>query len=226
MIIKQISMRTNKVKRIVALGDSITWGMSASSENDRWINLVAAMIEYYQKEKVELINKGICGNILTTNSPAYELSAKPSAIERVNTDIIDNKPDMIFLAYGLNDSRGGTSPEVFKEEYQKLINIISRELDATIVILNIFYMHEEFYHSCKGWDKSNYSIAEEFNIIIKHLAEKNNLIYVDVYSVQGGVDWLVCEDHCHPNDLGHRIIADKVFEAIARNCSFLTSNNY
>ena len=32
---------------------------------------------------------------------------------------------------------------------------------------------------------------------------------------------IVDEDHCHPNDLGHRIIADRVFEAIVRNCSFV-----
>ena len=33
--------------------------------------------------------------------------------------------------------------------------------------------------------------------------------------------WIIDEDHCHPNDLGHRLIANRVFEAIARNCSFV-----
>lgn len=225
MLIKQIDMRARAVKKIAALGDSITWGMSASSHNDRWINLVVSMIEYYQKEKVELINQGICGNILTTNSPAYEISAKPSGMERVYADIISNKPDMVFLAYGLNDSRGGTSPDVFRKEYQKLIEMILKEIDATIVVLNTYYMHEEFYKSCEGWNKSSYSITEEFNLIIKQLAEKNDLIYADIYSAQAGVNWIVSDDHCHPNDLGHRIIANKVFEAIVRNCSFLNNNN-
>ena len=31
-------------------------------------------------------------------------------------------------------------------------------------------------------------------------------------------------DHAHPNDLGHRIIANKVFEAIVRNCSFVANS--
>jgi len=35
------------------------------------------------------------------------------------------------------------------------------------------------------------------------------------------VDWIIDQDHCHPNDLGHRLIANRVFEAIVRNCSFV-----
>jgi hypothetical protein len=60
-----------------------------------------------------------------------------------------------------------------------------------------------------------------FNVLIRQIAEANDLILADIYAAEGGVDWLVDEDHCHPNDLGHRIIANRVFEAIARNCSFV-----
>ena len=47
------------------------------------------------------------------------------------------------------------------------------------------------------------------------------MILADVYSAETGVDWIIDEDHCHPNDLGHRIVANRVFEAIVRNCSFV-----
>jgi hypothetical protein len=33
--------------------------------------------------------------------------------------------------------------------------------------------------------------------------------------------WIIDHDNVHTNDLGHRIIANKVFEAIVRNCSFV-----
>jgi len=39
-----------------------------------------------------------------------------------------------------------------------------------------------------------------------------------------GCDWMIHDDHCHANDLGHRIIAHRVFEAIARNCTFVARN--
>lgn len=215
-------MRATAIKKIVALGDSITWGMSATKEEKRWVNLVVSMLEEYQGSKIELVNEGICANILTTNSPAYKYAAKPAGIERLQSDVIVHEPDMVFLAYGLNDSRGGTSPDIFRKEYQKMIEMILEKIDPVIVVLNTFYMHEEFYKNCEGWDKSDYDITEEFNLVIKQLAQKNNLIYADIYSAQSGVDWAVCADHCHPNDLGHRLIANRVFEAIARNCSLQT----
>ena len=31
------------------------------------------------------------------------------------------------------------------------------------------------------------------------------------------------QDGIHPNDLGHKIIGNRVFEAIARNCTFVAS---
>jgi hypothetical protein len=84
-------------------------------------------------------------------------------------------------------------------------------------------MHERNYKNCKNWEQSDYYLTDVYNLIIKQLAEENHLIYADVYSAEKGVDWIIDEDHCHPNDLGHRIIANKVFESIVRNCSFVAS---
>ena len=67
----------------------------------------------------------------------------------------------------------------------------------------------------------DYSYTELFNQTIEHLAKENDLIYADIYSSEKGVDWIIDEDHCHANDLGHFIIANKIFEAITRNCSFV-----
>lgn len=222
---KQKDMRSKSVKRIVALGDSITWGFSATKKERCWVNLVVSMIEEYQESKTELFNKGIPANILTTLSPAYKYAAKPAGIERIDSDVIDLSPDLVFIAYGLNDSRGGTPPDIFRKEYDKLLVRLQKKTNAIIVVLNTYYMHEEFYSNCENWDRSNYDISEEYNLIIKQLADKYNLIYVDIYSTQFGVDWAVDSDHCHPNDLGHRIIANKVFEALTRNCSFLAPHS-
>lgn len=219
MLLKQTDLRNSPIRRIVALGDSVTWGMAAQTKEKRWTNLAAAMLEEYQEEKIELINKGICGNILSPDSPARPYADGPCGLERLQEDVIACEPDMIFLAYGLNDARGGTPPEIFRKDYQKMIDEIRSRLSPVIVSLNLYYMHEAFYRECEGWNESDYDITEEFNLIIRQLCEKNSLIYADVYTAQSGVDWTVCEDHCHPNDLGHRLIANRVFEAVVRNCS-------
>jgi lysophospholipase L1-like esterase len=221
MFTRQKDMRAKPVKRVVALGESTTWGYSVSSKDKCWVNQVAAMLAEFQGEKIELINQGIGSNVLTPECPAYEHSAKPSALERVDEEVIALEPDLLLLSYGLNDSRGGTTPEIFHRAYQELTDRIRAKIDPIIVILNTYYMHEVLYNDCPHWEESNYEVTDVYNLVIQQIAEANNLILADVYSAEVGVDWIIDMDHCHPNDLGHRIIANRVFEAIVRNCSFV-----
>ena len=41
------------------------------------------------------------------------------------------------------------------------------------------------------------------------------------YAAAVGVEWIIHPDLCGANDLGHRIMANRVFEAVTRNCSFV-----
>ncbi|NLG52187.1 MAG: SGNH/GDSL hydrolase family protein [Chloroflexi bacterium] len=221
---KTTDLRAEPVKRIVALGESCTWGYSASAKEKCWVNQVTSMLAEFQGAPIELINQGIGSNVLTPECPAYPYSAKPAALERLDGDLIAYAPDMVFLSYGLNDARGGTPPETFRRAYQTLIDRIRAAIDPTIVLLNLYYMHEVLYQNCPHWEESNYEVTEVYNLVIRQLAEANGLILADIYAAEVGVDWFVDNDHCHPNDLGHRIIANRVFEAIARNCSFVAAS--
>jgi len=221
MFIKRKDMCSNLVRRVVALGESTTWGYSVSSKEKCWVNQVVAMIEEFQGAKVELVNQGIGSNVLTPECPAYEHSAKPSALERVDAEVIALQPDLLFLSYGLNDARGGTPPEVFRRAYQELINCVRARIDPLMVMLNAYYMHEVLYRNCPHWEESSYEVTEVYNLVIEQLARANGVILADVYAAEVGVDWIIDPDHCHPNDLGHRLIANRVFEAIVRNCSFV-----
>lgn len=222
MFKRQVDMCFKPVKRVVALGESTTWGYSVSSKEECWVNQVVRMLEEFQGGQIELVNQGIGSNVLTPECPSYACSAKPSALERVDGDLIAHAPDLVFLSYGLNDSRGGTPPETFRKAYQELIDRIRAKIDPVIVLVNTYYMHEFLYSNCEHWEESNYDVTEVYNLIIKQLGEANGLILADVYSAEIGVDWIIDPDHCHPNNLGHRLIANRVFEAIVRNCSFVS----
>lgn len=206
------------IRRIVAFGDSVTFGMSASAPERCWASLTAQMLEKWSGAPVELRNKGVSASILCRETPAYEFAANPCGLERLHRDVIAQQPDLLLVAYGLNDSRGGTSPSVFRRDYQRMIDEIRREINPAIVCLNLYYMHREFYADCEHWDHSDYLLTEEYNLILRQLAEQNGLWYADIYAAQQGTDWLVCPDHCHPNDLGHQLIANRVFETIIRHC--------
>ena len=217
----QIDMRAEPIAKVVALGESTTWGFSVSDKGLCWVNQVVQLLGEFQGSEIELINQGIGSNVLTTECPSYDFSAKPSGLERVDDELIAHSPDMVFLSYGLNDSRGGTPTETFRRAYQELVDRIRDRIDPVIVLVNTYYMHESLYSHCENWEESNYDVTEVYNLVISQLAAENNLILADVYSAEVGVDWIMDLDRCHPNDLGHRIIAHRVFEAIVRNCSFV-----
>ncbi|HOT37943.1 MAG TPA: SGNH/GDSL hydrolase family protein, partial [Candidatus Latescibacteria bacterium] len=221
MFVRQRDMRSEPVRRVVALGESTTWGYSVSAKEKCWVNQVVRMLEEFQGAPIELVNQGIGSNVLTQECPAYPYSRGRAAVERVDEDVIALQPDMVFLSYGLNDSRGGTPTEVFRRAYQQLIDRIRAGIDPTIVMLNTYYMHEVLYTECPHWEESSYNVTEVYNVVIRQIAEANDCILADIYAAEVGVDWIIDNDHCHPNDLGHRIIANRVFEAIVRNCSFV-----
>jgi len=218
--------RSEPIKKMLAFGESTTWGYSVSDISKCWVNRLASVLQEFQTQEIEVINQGIGSNVLTPLCPAYEISAKPCAMERLDGDVLAYRPDLLILAYGLNDSRGGTPVEVFRAEYQKIIDKIRDVYNPLIVVVNVFRMHEYMYKNCMtdGWKESDYDVTELFNLALKQFCDKNELILADVYSSQEGVDWFTDEDHAHPNDLGHMIIANKVFEAIARNASFVANN--
>jgi lysophospholipase L1-like esterase len=220
MFKRQVDLRSEPVKRVVALGESSTWGYSVSKKEHCWVNRTVSLLEEFQGESIELINQGIGSNVITPNCPAYEASAKPSGLERLDDEVIALKPDLLFVSYGLNDSRGGTTTKEFRRAFQELIDRVHATINPLIVAPNLYYMREVLYAD-KPWHHSNYEVSDVFNLIVKQLCEQNDLIYVDIYGAEVGADWVIDEDQGHPSDLGHRLIAHRVFEAIARNCSFV-----
>ena len=77
-----------------------------------------------------------------------------------------------------------------------------------------------------AWDQADIDIAKMFNSLMQKYAEENGLLYADIFSAQGEADWVVDSDMVHPNNLGHLLIANKIFETIATNCSCLSIKPY
>lgn len=48
------------------------------------------------------------------------------------------------------------------------------------------------------------------------------LTYADVHDAEVCAEWIVDKDGVHADNLGHRLIANKIFEVIAKNCSCLS----
>jgi len=210
-------MRSTPFTTLVVLGESTVAGACASEERFRWVNVVADLISEFQGQPVRLYNRGIGANAISPRSPGYEASAKPSALERYREDVIALQPDLFILAYGLNDMRAGMHPEEFREDMQAIISEVQAACDPVTVLTTVYHMSA--YDLYPPYHQGSPEATGVYNEVIRQLAVANGCLLADIYAAQGGADWVVHPDTVHANDLGHRLIGHRVFEAIATHCS-------
>jgi hypothetical protein len=58
------------------------------------------------------------------------------------------------------------------------------------------------------------------------LAAEFDCVVADVWSAEGGADWLIHYDGVHANQVGNLVLGHKVFEAIAQHSSGLTNRAF
>ena len=203
---------------MIVLGEShVSGAVTLRLKERRWVQVTADLLSFYQGFDIKLYNKGIPANSISQRSPGYEASIKPSAMERYITDVIDLDPDLFILSYGLNDMRAGMHPESFRQDLRKIILDVKKACDPVIVLTTVYYMTD--YTLYPPFDKGSIEMTEIYNLVIKQLAEENECILADIWSAEAKTDWFIHPDTVHANDLGHQIIGNRVFEAIATNCS-------
>ncbi len=212
-------------RKMVVLGEStVEGGGWLGEQSERWGDVLAGLINSSQAEQMEYVNKGIGANAISPRSPGYELSAKPSAMERYEKDVIAEKPDLFVLCYGLNDMRAGMPLGDFVEDMRKIIRDAKEACDPVIVLTTIYYMTG--WKSFPPFDVGSVALTEEYNTAIKALATSEGCLLADVWDAEGGADWLMNPDGVHANKVGNLLIAGRVFETIAKSCSGVSKSIY
>jgi lysophospholipase L1-like esterase len=214
-------------KSLMTLGESTTAGGWSSCRERCWANQLARLINELQRHPVQFTNMGIGANVISTKSRGYEYSGKPAASERLDRHVLENTangapivPDLLIISYGLNDARGGTPVDLFCDEMKDIIRRVREKIQPLIVLLGPYYM-TDFTLGGKEWSHGNLEIFHQYNDAIRGVAETCDCLFVDLLESYRDADWLVHHDGCHANDLGHRLVANKIFEVLASNCSGL-----
>jgi len=208
-------------RRLVALGESTTAGGWSSCRERCWVSLLGQLINEVQRTPLEIINVGIGANVISTKSPVYEHSGKPAATERLQRHVLEKKPDLLIVSYGLNDARGGTPLDLFCQEMRGIIRQVRQQIEPLIVLLGPYYMRD-FGVGAPYSDKGSVEIFRQYNVAIEQIAEDCDCLFVNLLESYREADWLIHHDGVHANDVGHRIVANKVFEVLASNCSGLS----
>lgn len=222
-------------RKMVTLGESHTAGISATSRELGWAPVLKSFIDRFQKRPVALVNQGIGADILSTSSPMYRYYRgwRPIGLERYGRHVIDEKPDLVIVSYGYNDLRSGTPVAAFERDLHRMLSDLKRRVRGVIVLLDTYFITAGGYRNRRGgteagvaWNRGSPRIQASFNRVLRRAATKFDLLFAEVSAAQGGAEWLICSPDgrgdAHANDLGHHLIAQKIFEVLASNCRGLS----
>ncbi|MDF1525989.1 MAG: SGNH/GDSL hydrolase family protein [bacterium] len=184
-------------KVYVAFGDSITDGYG-----------VPRGFVSFLTEQISIIRPDL--NLLTINA-GMSGDTSQGGLYRLGRDVIEHQPDLVTINFGVNDAFSGISPVQFSDN---LRNMASRLLGAGC--------HRLLMLSCEAipedWAEKQVLPYWE---AMKVVAEEVGCVYADVHGrwveeIRGGRSEsdLIISGDLHPNEEGHRLIADAVFEAM------------
>jgi lysophospholipase L1-like esterase len=199
--------------RILALGDSITRGARPG---------VGPNVAFPAQLEAALRNKGVRASVhgVGIGSERTDL-----ALARLERDVLSQRPDLVTVMYGTNDSRvdrGKQTSRLTADAFESNLNeMIARLRGAKIqvVLMTPPRFAEEFPRDGLG-DESNVKLAP-FTDRVRKLAAQMGVPLVDHFGgwtelQQRGQrlqEWTT--DGCHPNSVGHSDLADRATAVIA-----------
>ena len=191
-------LRAKQPIKLVALGDSITQGFNASGFKESYAppyqpcypQLVANTLQKRFASTVTLVNLGVAG---TEAGWGVEMVPK----------VTEQKPDLVFLAFGMNDG-GGYDTKMLKMRN----SVMAANPDADIVLVAPMTMNPRFAGAdgflwkakiLGGMVTNQVALADVTTPWIEVLKKKN---FSDVRG----------NNVNHPNDFGHRLYANVILE--------------
>ena len=203
--------------KINFLGDSITFGHGTSSESKRFTNRIA------DEQGAICRNYGISGTRIArqktpSQCPDYDLDFNLRVAD------MDADADAVVIFGGTNDFGHGDAPLGGMEDrtcytfYGALHTLYSSLIvqypHAKIVILTPLHRCNEDNPRGDGNKPADVGVLRDYVQIIRQVAEFYALPVLDLFAMSGlrprvpAVQQRFIPDGLHPNDDGHRILAD------------------
>jgi lysophospholipase L1-like esterase len=204
------------VRRIVAFGDSTTAAHEAVEQV--YLQRLAGALRA-RGSKATVINAGVAGNTTA------------DACMRFQKDVLEHEPDIVIIQFGLNDSaidlhEGRTEPRVSRQVYERNLahfvkTLKRRGIRVILMTPNAMLWTAELKASCGrppydpadrwGFNALNAKYAES----VRQVAKLHTVPLIDVYQLFRDYDGVggqraddLLLDGVHPNDKGHRLVAD------------------
>lgn len=167
------------------LGGSITQGSVASTPGGCYAALVFQWwVKKFPESRFSYINAGIGGTTSLFGA------------SRVWMDLLRYRPDFVVIDFSVNDE----AAEFFQESFEGVVRQVYGEKHKPAVMV----LNNVFYDTGKNVQEFHNQVAEHYQIPCVSMKDSlYKLICAGVYEEDR-----MTPDHLHPNDEGHRFLAD------------------
>jgi len=181
-----------------------------SSFGEGYVNLVnACLTGLNPNARIMVINKGISGNRITDLK------------ERWEKDVKALNPDWVSVMIGVNDAWrhfDNILTQAKQVEEEEFTEIYAELIQKTLAYAKGMILVSPFMLETNREDPMR-KMIERYGAIGKKMAEKYNLIFVDVQEkmdefMESLPNCTLSGDRVHPNVQGHMIIAKAILDAV------------
>ncbi len=176
----------------VAMGDSAAQGIGASSPQKGYVSLLARSIQNKSGKNVQIIN-------------ISESGATIDDVIKNQVPLLKNlKPDIITLDVGGNDLKNYS----YSNFEASITNLVAQLPNITVIADTPYFMHGK-------WERQ----AMEASAVLTRQAQSNGLTVAPLHMSMQSKGWLsmfymYSADWFHPNDKGHEVWHDALWEVI------------
>lgn len=217
--------------RLVCFGDSVTQGVPHCAPADTFVSLLERRLNVrYAPWEITATNAGVGGE------------NTGEGLARMQQDVLDRKPDLVTVEFGLNDIRYEPEKQVSEAQFEENLKLMYRQITAAgagVVlmtpnpIVNVNHPYSQgisFYDRWGGCDGLNVVYAG----IIRRVAAELQCPLADIYGVflQEAVKaefrgetfdyrdlsvlarYISSRDGVHPTAAGQELIAAELYRVI------------
>ena len=117
-----------------------------------------------------------------------------------------NGYDVVFICGGTNDYGNNASSSTFTTAYQTVVDTLKANNTEVVACTPV-------YRTSKTGTNTQGLTLQDYCNIIKSIATSKSIKCIDLYALTNdGVFITHCPDGLHPNEIGHKIIADLIIE--------------
>jgi lysophospholipase L1-like esterase len=203
--------------RVVFFGDSITEQRLYTTYVEHYV------LTHYPDRRVTFINTGWGGDKVAGNE--CQPCAGVGGLARIKRDVIDHRPTVVTLLFGMNDGRYRDFDEATLKAYEDGLTSIIRELKSKTGA-RIYVMTPTVYDGTRHtpWSKTDRynDVLDRYSEATMRLAAREGLHVIDLHSVttealarakKQDPSYTFLNDGVHPESDGQLVMAAEIIRA-------------